>query len=208
MKSLLKVMLILGGLFALTFVAGRLLGILTVENVQALLEWAQRVDPAIVFGLVVLLLFADLFVAVLALTITILAGVLIGFPAGAAAAITGMSLAAGTGYWISRVRGQKGCPVGQGCGGACLPDQDFSGKRPGDDPAVTRGTDHPGSHGLHGGRDKDAFRAVWRFLCNRHAALGSGPINSICSAAISRNFNGLGRAANSGSICKRPKTLK
>ncbi|GLT10067.1 hypothetical protein GCM10007928_22990 [Sulfitobacter porphyrae] len=108
MKSLLKVMLILGGLFALTFVAGRLLGILTVENVQALLEWAQRVDPAIVFGLVVLLLFADLFVAVPALTITILAGVLIGFPAGAAAAITGMSLAAGTGYWISRVRGQKG----------------------------------------------------------------------------------------------------
>ncbi|MCZ4256521.1 VTT domain-containing protein [Sulfitobacter sp. G21635-S1] len=108
MKSLLKVMLILGGLFALTFVAGRLLGVLTVENVQALLEWAQRVDPAIVFGLVVLLLFADLFVAVPTLTITILAGVLIGFPAGAAAAITGMSLAAGTGYWISRVWGQKG----------------------------------------------------------------------------------------------------
>ena len=103
MKSLLKVMLTLGLLFALTFVAGRLLGILTVESVQALLDWAQGVDPAIVFGLVVLLLFADLFVAVPTLTITILAGVLIDFPAGAAAAITGMSLAAGTGYWISGV---------------------------------------------------------------------------------------------------------
>ena len=40
------------------------------------------------------------------------------------------------------------------------------------------------------------------------AALGSGPIHSITSAAISLHFSGLGRAANSGSICKRPKTLK
>lgn len=54
MKSLLKVMLTLGGLFALTFVAGRLLGILTVENVQNWLTWAQSVDPVLVFALVVL----------------------------------------------------------------------------------------------------------------------------------------------------------
>ena len=34
MKPLIKVMLILGAIFALTFVFGRLLGILTVENVK------------------------------------------------------------------------------------------------------------------------------------------------------------------------------
>lgn len=108
MKSLFKVMLTLGALFALTFVAGRILGILTVENVQSLLEWAQNVDPVLVFALVALLLFADLFVAVPTLTITILAGFLIGFPGGAAAALLGMSLAAGSGYALSRRYGQRG----------------------------------------------------------------------------------------------------
>jgi hypothetical protein len=45
MKPLVKVMLILGSLFALTFVAGRLLGILTVENVKQWLEMAASIDP-------------------------------------------------------------------------------------------------------------------------------------------------------------------
>lgn len=108
MKSLLKVMLALGCLFALTFVAGNLLGILTIENADRWLEWAQEVDPVLVFGLVVLLLFADLFVAVPTLTITILAGFLIGFPDGGFAAFLGMSLAAGSGYLLSRRWGERG----------------------------------------------------------------------------------------------------
>ena len=108
MKSLLKVMLTLGSLFALTFVAGNLLGILTIENVERWLEWAQDVDPILVFGLIVLLLFVDLFVAVPTLTITILAGFLIGFPGGAFAAFLGMSLAAGSGYVLSRIWGERG----------------------------------------------------------------------------------------------------
>jgi uncharacterized membrane protein YdjX (TVP38/TMEM64 family) len=106
MRSLLKVMLILGSLFALTFIAGRLLGILTTENVRLWLEWAQSVDPVWVISLVVLLLYADLFVAVPTLTITILAGFFVGFPAGAAAALAGMSLASFTGFWISRRWGE------------------------------------------------------------------------------------------------------
>jgi uncharacterized membrane protein YdjX (TVP38/TMEM64 family) len=108
MKSLLKIMLTLGSLFALTFIIGRLLGILTVENVQNWLEWAEQVDTTMVAGAVVLLLFADLVVAVPTLTITILAGYFLGFPSGAAAAFAGMSLAAGSGYGISRVWGQRG----------------------------------------------------------------------------------------------------
>ncbi|MEP4198766.1 MAG: VTT domain-containing protein [Aliishimia sp.] len=108
MKSLIKVMLTLASLFALTFVIGRLLGILTIENVRNWLEWAGQVDTTVLVGSVILLLFADLFVAVPTLTITILSGFFLGFPSGALAAFVGMSLASGSGYWISRVWGHHG----------------------------------------------------------------------------------------------------
>ncbi|MEP3296024.1 MAG: VTT domain-containing protein [Litoreibacter sp.] len=108
MKSLLKIMLTLGSLFALTFIIGRLIGILTVENIQYWMEWARQVDTTFVAVVVVLLLFADLFIAVPTLTITILAGYFLGFPSGAAAAFTGMSLAAASGYGISWMWGQRG----------------------------------------------------------------------------------------------------
>lgn len=105
MKPLIKVMLILGTLFALTFLLGRMLGILTVDNVRHWLELAQSVDPIWVAGTVILLLFLDLFVAVPTLTITILAGFFLGFPIGASVAVFGMSLAAFSGYAISRIWG-------------------------------------------------------------------------------------------------------
>ena len=80
MKPLIKVMLTLGAIFALTFILGRVLGILTVDNVKHWLELALSVDPLWVAGTIVLLLFLDLFVAVPTLTITILAGFFLGFP--------------------------------------------------------------------------------------------------------------------------------
>ena len=107
MKPLIKVMLILGSVFAVTFILGRILGILTVENVRHWLELAQNVDPVWVAGTVSFLLFLDLFVAVPTLTITILAGFFLGFPVGAAAAFTGLSLAAFSGYTISSVWGDR-----------------------------------------------------------------------------------------------------
>ncbi len=106
-KHLIKIMLILGLVFGSTFVAGRLLGILTTENVRHLLEQAQSVDPVWVAGLVVALLFIDLFFAVPTLTITILAGFFLGFPAGASAAFVGASLAAIGGYLVSRRWGDR-----------------------------------------------------------------------------------------------------
>ena len=74
MKSLIKVMLILAAIFATTFILGRVIGILTVENVRNWLEFVQTIHPAWVAALVIALLFIDLFVAVPTLTITILAG--------------------------------------------------------------------------------------------------------------------------------------
>lgn len=100
-------MLILGSVFALTFVAGRLLGWLTVENVKLMLEQAANIDPLWLACTVILLLFVDLFIAVPTLTITILAGYFLGFSVGAAAAFTGMSAAAFAGYFISRIWGER-----------------------------------------------------------------------------------------------------
>lgn len=107
MKPLIKVMLILGSIFAATFVLGRLLGILTVENVTGWLELAQSVDPAWVAATVISLLFLDLFVAVPTLTVTILAGFFLGFPMGAATALAGLSAAAFSGFTISRIWGDR-----------------------------------------------------------------------------------------------------
>lgn len=100
-------MLILGSVFALTFILGRIFGILTVENVKHWLELAANVDPFWLAGTIILLLFLDLFVAVPTLTITILAGYFLGFAAGATTAIIGMSLAAFSGYAISRIWGER-----------------------------------------------------------------------------------------------------
>ncbi|MDF1720793.1 MAG: VTT domain-containing protein [Minwuia sp.] len=102
MKHLIRVMLILGSIFAAVFVAGHLLGILTTDNVRSWLEQAQSIDPLWVAGLVVALLFIDLFITVPTLTLTILAGFFLGFPAGASAAFVGVTSAAFGGYCISR----------------------------------------------------------------------------------------------------------
>ena len=107
MKSLIKVMLILAAIFATTFILGRVIGILTVENVRNWLEFVQTIHPAWVAALVIALLFIDLFVAVPTLTITILAGFFLGFSKGFIAGLVGMSLAAFCGYAIARRFGDR-----------------------------------------------------------------------------------------------------
>lgn len=102
MKSLLKVMLILAAIFASTFTLGRVLGILTVDNVRLLLTQASEISPFWIAGIVVALLFIDLFVAVPTLTIIILAGHFLDFAAGVFAAFTGTALAALGGYVLCR----------------------------------------------------------------------------------------------------------
>jgi len=108
MRPLLKVMLVLLCIFGSTFIVGRLLGVLTVDNVRTWLSLANEIEPVYVVATVILLLFADLFVAVPTLTITLLAGYFLGFPAGASAAFAGMSCAAFTGYALSWRWGEKG----------------------------------------------------------------------------------------------------
>lgn len=105
MKALLKIIIVLALLFASTFLIANLTGALTIEQVRNWLELANQLSPVYVATLVVLLLFCDLFIAVPTLTISILAGFFLGFPIGSISAITGMTLAGGTGYALSQKYG-------------------------------------------------------------------------------------------------------
>ena len=107
MKDLLKIMLVLAALFASTFVLLRLSGLLTLDDVKAMLTAAQEVHPLYLASVVILLLFADLFIAVPTMTVSIMAGFFLGWPLGAAASVSGLLLAGVTGYVISRIYGNR-----------------------------------------------------------------------------------------------------
>ncbi len=106
MKTLIKVMLTIAAVFASTFVFGRMLGILTEDNVRTWLEMASTLSAAVVIAIVVGLLFIDLFIAVPTLTIVILGGYFLGFELGFLAAMLGSALAAFGGYAICRRWGE------------------------------------------------------------------------------------------------------
>lgn len=105
MKSLLKVLLIVASLFATTFLLVKLTGVLTAEQIEGWLTQAKELSPLYVGGMVAILLFADLFIAVPTLTITLLSGCFLGHTYGAVAAITGVLLAGVCGYILSRYYG-------------------------------------------------------------------------------------------------------
>ena len=101
-------MLTLSAIFIAILILGRIFGILTIENIRAVLEYAKTIDLIWVFLAVIVLLFVDIFVTIPTLTTTILAGFFLGFPLGALAAFLGMISAVFTGYGLSRIWGEKG----------------------------------------------------------------------------------------------------
>lgn len=100
MKTLLTVGLVLAALFASTFLVMNSTGVLTLERVETLMKNAAEARALYVALAVVILLAADLFIAVPTLTIAILAGYFLGFAAGAASAVTGMAVAGFSGYGL------------------------------------------------------------------------------------------------------------
>lgn len=107
MKLLIKSALILAALFASTFIIIKLTGILTIEDIKLGFETLRSQPVYFIGGLVVLLLFADLFIAVPTMTVIIFAGYFIGFHAAVMFAFTGLACAALTGYVLSRLWGDK-----------------------------------------------------------------------------------------------------
>lgn len=107
MSTLIKLGLGLGLAFLSTFVVIKAMGWITAEDVRAWLEAGQSASPHVVGMIVAGLLFADLFIAVPTLTITLLSGYFLGFELGFAYALAGYWLAGGTGYTLSRAFGRR-----------------------------------------------------------------------------------------------------
>lgn len=107
MKALLKVFLIIAACFAMTFVVIKFTGVLTVEQIEGWLQQAQALSPTYVAIIVVMLLFADLFIAIPTLTVIILAGYFLGHAYGSLAALVGVFSAGGIGYILSRYYGDR-----------------------------------------------------------------------------------------------------
>lgn len=100
-------MLIIGSLFALTFLLLKLTGILSVEQIKTWISNTKEISPIYVGVMVMLLLFADLFIAVPTMTVITLSGYFLGFRYGAVVSIAGLTLAGISGYWLSSAFGER-----------------------------------------------------------------------------------------------------
>ncbi len=107
MHPLLRAVVILFLGFAATFLVIKVTTGLSFEDVEVWLHEAQNASPATLAGLVIILLLADILVSVPTLTITMLAGFLLGQVAGAFAALVGLYGAGLIGYSVSRVFGDS-----------------------------------------------------------------------------------------------------
>jgi len=107
MRALIKLMLVLSLVFASTFLIMNLTGIISLAKIETWLTLAKEIHWLYVSGLVVLLLFLDLFVAMPTLTIIMLSGYFLGHFYGAIMAMSGVVLAGITGYLISYFQGSK-----------------------------------------------------------------------------------------------------
>lgn len=101
MKALIKLFLIIAAVFASTFIVIKVTGILTVDQIEGWLIQAKSSSAIYVGSIVAVLLFADLFIAIPTLTVTILSGYFLGHTYGAMAALVGTMLAGISGYAIS-----------------------------------------------------------------------------------------------------------
>ncbi len=90
MKHLIKVVLIIASFFALTFILVKMTGVLTIEQIKIWLLQAREFSPYYVGSIVVLLLFADLFIAVPTLTVITLSGYFLGFQYGVISSLIGL----------------------------------------------------------------------------------------------------------------------
>lgn len=107
MRHLIKVIAIIATFFALTFILVKATGILSVDQIKAWLLHAKEFSPFYVGSVVVLLLFADLFIAIPTLTVITLSGYFLGFQYGAVSSLIGLMMAGVSGYALSNFYGDN-----------------------------------------------------------------------------------------------------
>ncbi len=107
MKQLITIAIGLGLIFASTFILIKMSGLLTLDDIKAMLNAAKETSPVHIAAIVIALLVADLFIAVPTLTVTIFAGFFLDFPLGFLAGATGLLSAGILGYLISYFYGPR-----------------------------------------------------------------------------------------------------
>lgn len=107
MRLLIKTVLILAALFASTFLIIKMLGIFSIEDIQNSFTALQAQPSYVIGSLVVVLLFADLFIAVPTMSVVILGAFFLGFTPAFFYSFLGLMLASFTGYMISRFWGNS-----------------------------------------------------------------------------------------------------
>ena len=107
MKSLIKLYLIIIGVFALIFAVVNLTGLLSVADIKAYLAQIQHANPYKIALIVTALLASDVFLSVPTILIVTYAGNILGFELGVVASTVGMLLSGTIAYVLCRLTGNK-----------------------------------------------------------------------------------------------------
>ncbi len=107
MKSLIKLYLIIIGVFALIFLLVNLTGLLSVSDIKSYLEQIQHAGKLKIFIIVAALLASDVFLSVPTILIVTYAGHILGFQIGLLAATIGMLTSGSIAYILCRFSGNK-----------------------------------------------------------------------------------------------------
>jgi len=106
-KSLIKLYLIIIGVFALIFLLVNLTGLLTVADIKTYLYEIQNTDKLKIFIVVAVLLASDVFLSVPTILIVTYSGNILGFEQGLLASTLGMLISGTIAYMLCRWSGTK-----------------------------------------------------------------------------------------------------
>ncbi len=107
MQLLIKTALTLFAFFAMTFIIIKMSGVLTLDDIKQGFEQLKNGPGYVIGGFVVVLLFADLFIAIPTMTVILLSGYFLGFYTAFIYSLVGVLLAASVGYVLSNIMGDK-----------------------------------------------------------------------------------------------------
>ncbi|MDV6316865.1 VTT domain-containing protein [Idiomarina sp. HP20-50] len=105
MSGLIKIVLLFGLIFASTFILANMAGVLSLEKINNFFITMNRSSPEWIALILILILFADLFVAIPTLSVILLGGFFLGPVTASLSAITGLLFAGVVGYVLNRSYG-------------------------------------------------------------------------------------------------------
>ncbi len=111
MKSLIKLYLIIIGIFALIFALVNLTGLLSVADIKNYLEQIQHAPKITIFLVVMILLASDVFLSVPTIFIVTYSGNILGFVLGLTASTLGMLMSGTIAYVLCRWSGKKALKI-------------------------------------------------------------------------------------------------